>query len=110
MPESRGVDKLDSRWISGTFLRVIESTMEYLVGTRHGIVKVRTIRRKADITDRWNVDEVKTMEGTPSEPFPGDRPTMKSLRPKMPTMTSCRSPNLLHSKAGRLDLPVGGTT
>ena len=52
IPESRGADKLDSRWISGIFLGVVESTMEYLIGTRHGIIKVRTFRRKHETKDR----------------------------------------------------------
>ena len=84
LPDSKGEYKLDTRWISGTFLGVIESTMEYLIGTRHGVVKVRTIRRKFELRDRWNLTELKEMQGTPWEPYPGDRLTMRALRPQIP--------------------------
>ena len=84
LADSKGENKLDSRWISGIFLGLLESSLEYLIGTPHGVIKVRTIRRKPELKDRWSLLDVKNIRGTPWEPYPGDGLTMRGLRPKVP--------------------------
>ena len=82
LPESRGENKLDSRWVSGIFCGVLDNSLEYLIGTKHGLMKVRTIRRKSD-KDAWNVEEVKGMRGTPWQLYPGSRLSLKDIRPRV---------------------------
>ena len=45
------------------------------------MVKARTFRRKSS-DERWDLTEIKEMEGTPWHPYPGDnRYTFKDIRP-----------------------------
>ena len=46
-PKSVGKDKLHSRWGEGVWFGVREESGETLIGTREGVIKVRTFRRKA---------------------------------------------------------------
>ena len=50
-PTSRGL-KLQSRWGGGIWLGVRDESNEAYVGTPEGVLKVRTIRRKAGLGDR----------------------------------------------------------
>lgn len=83
LPNSLGHDKLDSRWGSGIWLGVFEDSGEYLVGTRHGIIRCRTFKRKADPAQRWNLKEIYEMKGTLWEPSLGDKCTFKDLKPRV---------------------------
>ena len=55
----------------GVWLGTIERTEEYLIGTDKGVVKCRTIWRKATEEERWDRSAVESMKGTPWEPEPG---------------------------------------
>ena len=109
LPESKGQHKLDTRWTSGIFLGVLESSMEYLIGTRHGVMKVRTMRRKPDLKDRWNLPELKGIRGIPWEPYPGDSLTMKDLRPRIPSdkdQSIPARPEPASAKGRRIGFPI----
>ena len=43
-PESLGVNKLDSRWEPGHLLGIRDESGELYIGTKDGILKVRTYR------------------------------------------------------------------
>jgi hypothetical protein len=78
-----GKNKLDVRWASGIWLGVLEDSGEYLLGTRHGIAKARSFKRKSTDQDRWQFDELSSFKGSPWEPYPGDSLTYRSLKPKV---------------------------
>ena len=44
MPSSLGTDKLDERWYSGMWCGIADEPGEYIIGTKGGMVKVRTFR------------------------------------------------------------------
>ena len=50
--------KLTNRWISGWWWRRDASSDEHLVGTKHGLLKCRSVRRKPPGDDRSSRDEV----------------------------------------------------
>ena len=79
-PKSLGTNKLDERWGTGIWCGVLEETGEYLIGTSQGIVKARTFRRMSADNDRWNLEALQSMKGTPWEPCPG---TDETLKPKI---------------------------
>ena len=47
-----------------------EESGETFVGTEDGVIKTRSIRRKAG-SERWNKDLFNSIKGTPWEPIPG---------------------------------------
>ena len=69
-PGSAGKDKLDERWGDGVYLGIIEESCELYIGTKEGIIKVRTFARRGE-TDRWRKKEIDEMIGVPWEPTPG---------------------------------------
>lgn len=44
-PKSKGIDKMNLRWIKGIFLGILENSGELILGTTEGIIKVRTMRK-----------------------------------------------------------------
>ena len=48
---------------------------ENIIGTREGIIKVRTMRRKGSSAERWEQGELDKFTGTPWEPVPGHLPS-----------------------------------
>ena len=68
--KSAGKDKLNTRWGSGVWLGIREESGEVFIGTEDGVVKCRSIRRKAG-PERWNPELFSKVKGTPWEPLPG---------------------------------------
>ena len=64
-PKSKGKHKAENRWENGVWLGVRDESGEYIIGTEGGTIKVRTVRRKASIEDRWNWEEFNKIKGTP---------------------------------------------
>jgi len=62
---------MNEMWGDGICLGIYESSNEVIVGTKEGVIKVRTVRRKANEKDKWNIEELRNMKGTPWEPQPG---------------------------------------
>lgn len=70
--QSVGVQKwTGSRWGSGVWLGLREESHEVLVGTTEGVIKVRTVRRKPTLGDRWNASVFNSLTGVPWQPVPG---------------------------------------
>ena len=70
-PLSKGKAKAQVRWENGIFLGIRDESGEYIVGTKEGVIKVRTVRRKGSNEERWNWEEFSEMKGVPWEPVPG---------------------------------------
>ena len=70
-PDTQGIHKADPRWETGVWLGMRDRTGEYLIGTSRGVIKVRTVRRKAEMDKQWDVEVMKGMRGVPWEPVPG---------------------------------------
>ena len=60
-----GKEKDKSRWDTGVWCGVAFDSGEYLVGTELGILKCRSYKRIADKAERFNVERIKNMKGTP---------------------------------------------
>ena len=56
----------------GIWLGIIEKTEEVIIGTKHGVVKCRTVNRLSD-GNQWNGDLVLSVGGWPWEPIFGRR-------------------------------------
>ena len=67
---SKGKDRLNSRVNSGIYLGHLSDSGEAKIGTAQGVIRARTIRRKALFKDRWNAANVFKMKGRPSQPNP----------------------------------------
>ena len=55
--------KLTNRWISGSWWRRDASSHEHLVGTKHGLLKCRSVRRKPP-REQWSRSETIEAGGT----------------------------------------------
>ena len=85
--------KLTNRWISGYWWRRDASSDEHLVGTKHGLLKCRSVRRKP-LGEQWSRRETVEARGTKwdfdvemDSGIPG--PTLESRRDEgMPTATA----------------------
>ena len=69
-PGSAGKDELDERWGDGAYLGIMEESSELYVGTKEGIMKVRTFARRGE-EERWRAKELEETVGAPWEPIPG---------------------------------------
>ena len=70
-PKSKGKFKGENRWRSGIWLGIRDESGEYIIGAAAGVCKVRTLRRKGSAEERWNWEELNSMQGLPWEPVPG---------------------------------------
>ena len=53
-PKSRGSTCLGSRWSEGLWLGIREESGEAMLGIEGGVIKVRSVRRKASDKERWS--------------------------------------------------------
>jgi len=63
-------EKLVSRWESGIYLGVNESSQEFIMGTPIGAVEASECKRKGSEEESWNLQELSTMQGLPWKPDP----------------------------------------
>ena len=68
---SLGHDKFNCRWERGIWLGIRDDTAEVIVGTEYGVIKARDSKRLASAEERWNLQHVRSIAGTPWEPIPG---------------------------------------
>lgn len=61
---------MEDNFKEGVFLGMRLRSDEILIGTKNGVIKARTVRRKAE-QERWDKDLGKAMRGTPQVPVPG---------------------------------------
>ena len=69
-PGSAGKDKLDERWGDGIYLNIIEESSGLYIGTKEGMIKVRTFARRGE-SDQCRPKELEEMLGVPWELVPG---------------------------------------
>ena len=55
-PKTAGINKAVVRSDDGVWLGIHDSSGEVYIGTRAGVIKVRTIRRNGIRADRWNAE------------------------------------------------------
>ena len=67
-PQIRGSTGVGSRWSEGIWLGIREESGEARIGTEDGVIKVRSVRRKASGKERWKKELLDTMKGTPWRP------------------------------------------
>ena len=82
--KSVGRDKIDSRWEDGIWLGIREDTGESIIGTQEGVIKARSVRRKAIMSDRWNIEEFDKCKGGPWKPVPGRHGDEIMIRASIP--------------------------
>ena len=51
---SRGATGMSGRWGQGIWLGIREEIGEAMIGNQEGVVRARTVRRKATNEDRWD--------------------------------------------------------
>jgi len=85
-PESKGEQKLETRWENGVYLGVRTESGEIIVGNQEGVVKVRTfaVRPRGE---QWILEELTQLKGTPWEPIPGRGRIELKSRVHIPTDT-----------------------
>ena len=69
-PESKGVDKLDSRWEDGIYVGLRVESGEIFVMNENGVIKVKHFKQRPE-EERWNQEEFLRGTGVPWEPVPG---------------------------------------
>ena len=69
--EGGPLGKLACMWEDGVFLGVKGTTGELMVGTKQGMWRTRSIRRKP-IADRWSRSNIDHIVGVPWLPNPGE--------------------------------------
>ena len=63
-------NKMDSRWEEGIWLGHMGRSAEVVIGTAEGCVRGWSIRRRPE-GERWDIDAINGIKGTPEEPIPG---------------------------------------
>ena len=71
-PGSKGKTGMSSRWSDGIWIGMKEDTGEHLIGTKEGVIKARTIRRKGSREERWNRARLAEIRGLPWNPMKRD--------------------------------------
>ena len=70
VPTQEGYNKLEPQWESGVYLGINDSSQELIVGTANGVIKSPEFRHKGSDAERWNFDEVNSIQGLPWQPDP----------------------------------------
>ena len=87
-PKSAGVAKFEERWERGIWLGSRDESGEAIVGADDGILKVRSIRRKGEMIERWDKTQLGTMRGVPWKPIPDSEETELRASVNVPIVTS----------------------
>ena len=62
-------NKAETEWFQGVWLGPATGSSETLIGTTKGVIKASSIKRFG-MTERWDVNAIIDMEGTPQRPGP----------------------------------------
>ena len=62
LPKKSG-EKSETRWGSGVYLGINETSQELIMETPQGAVKANDFRRKGSEEERWNMGEAAAMKG-----------------------------------------------
>ena len=71
--KSHPIHAPEPRHEEGVWLGMDMRSTEVLIGTPSGVVKARSVRRRPD-DERWDIDNVLDIKGTPDNPTPGLSP------------------------------------
>ena len=63
--------KVDRVLMDGIWLGIKGRTGENIIGTAEGVVKAHTVRRRPK-EERWSLEEVHAIKGTPGRPNPSN--------------------------------------
>ena len=63
----------EPRYEEGIWLGMDMRSTEVIIGTPSGVVKARSVRRRPE-DERWNIDSISSIKGTPDIPTPGISP------------------------------------
>ena len=99
-PKSAGVAKFEERWERGIWLGSRDESGEAIVGTADGVLKVRSIRRKGEMSERWDKVQLSTMRGVPWKPIPDSEETELRTSVNVPIITSGPSPAMAEPEIG----------
>ena len=80
----KGQDKYNLRWEKGNWLGIRDETGESIIGTSAGVIKARDIKRCGSPEERWNLQAVRLIQGTPWETIPGRQHDGIPVRVKLP--------------------------
>jgi hypothetical protein len=72
-------NKFESEWQEGLWLGHSRESNEMIIGTKDGVIRAYAIKRKA-ADERWDVDLLKNMKGTPQQPDPSKPGSMVPIR------------------------------
>ena len=60
----------EPRYEEGIWLGMDMRTTEVIIGTPSGVVKARSVRRRPE-DERWDMEKLPSIRGTPDDPTPG---------------------------------------
>ena len=84
---TKGIDKMDCRWSQGIWLGMRDESPESIIGTAHGCIKAKDIRRLGRPEDRWNLSDFNAFTGVPWEPIPGSGTTSLKVNVRVPRIS-----------------------
>ncbi len=64
-------DRFNSSWGGGMYVGFKDESNEMMIGADRGIGKAKTSRRLGFEKERWSIEEINKMKGSPWEPVPG---------------------------------------
>ena len=62
--------KISSKMRDGIWRGVVDRTDETIIGTTHGVIKCRTIKRRPE-GQQWSADAIEDTKGSAQQPIPG---------------------------------------
>ena len=92
-------NKIETKMKDGVWLGTIDRTDETIVGTKFGVVKCRTIRRRPE-GQQWCAEAIQSMRGSVQQPVPG------TTSDRIPTGIVDRSCDIARTLATRLVTPT----
>eukprot|EP00973_Karenia_brevis_P090589 12403341-Karenia_brevis.AAC.1 len=82
--KSNRLRKLETSWFPGTWIGINRRTHEHLVAAEDGsVVMARSIRRRP-LVDRWKIEQIKGIRGTPTCPNPSNTADGEIRNPEDP--------------------------
>ena len=100
-------DKMDVRFEYGTYVGTSFTNGEHYVATKGGVIRARTLRR-LPVEERWRIEEIKSIVGTPWAPVDGVSPIPVGIKLK-PTegAEAPQEPLLAEPQVRRMQLNKG---
>ena len=100
----KSMGSAEIRWKDGVFVGIRMHTGEKLVATSDGIYKARSIRRKIE-DQRWSVEEINKITGTPWKPYQYSEDDKILTRPPDPVLDTGESVQGAHKSVDENIVP-----